>query len=1097
MKTEAKIKSFHDTANKLSTSKDGRAYWVAKQKPERIVDYQFYAHYHPYTDELIEKLNNEGLQSLFDPNYQTGLSLKLEPVFYQPGGNVISPFPEHEIDVSSDGPYSVYNWELFFHGPLSVAVHLSVNQRFEDAQRWFHRIFDPTSTDMSVPPPQRFWKFLRFRQETTPEFIADLLKELSNTEDTYTRRSIEKSLQEWRDKPFQPHVVARGRYLAYQLNVLMKYLDNLLAWGDSLFRQDTIETLNEATQIYVLAANLLGPKPQKVPFRHKTVAKSFAQLKAAGIDDFGNALIQLENEFPFNTSSSGGGDASTSGAEAVFGIGRSLYFCIPRNGMLLEYWDKVADRLFKIRHCMNIEGAVRQLPLFDPPINPGALVRAAAAGFDVAGIVNNINQPLSTIRGPLLLQKALELCGEVKTLGGALLAALEKGDAEHMALLRQQHELSSLTLTSDVRFLQWKEAEAATESLVKSRGVVWERYRHYKRILGTTDSDIEALKAIDLARNGLTEENFDTVYAELVDQYSRPLDREAYRKETTVGGLMEFAGNTVVGVFGGEMGNTLPLNKNEDAELNIFLPTSDVFSAASTVLSIAAPILALIPQIDAHGTPLGVGAAAGFGGVQLSDAAKSGAGVSQKVSNAFRSSADRASKLASYYRRAEDYVLQANVATSELEQYGRQIISALLREQILKREYDNHQKQIENSEAMEEFLQDKFTNEELYSWMQGELSKTYYDCYKFAYDVAKRAEQTLKHELMRPEFDELNLIKFGYWDSGRKGLLAGEKLHLDLRRLEMAQLEQNRREYELTRHISLVRLDPVALLKLKATGVCEVSIPEWLFDMDSPGQYMRRLKTVALSIPCVTGPYTGIHCKLSLLRSSIRVSSLSGEQYARNDGDDSRFRDFTGAIQSMVTSHAQNDAGLFDVNLRDERYLPFEGAGAISTWRIELPNEIPQFDFDSISDVLLHFRYTAREAGHLQGIAMEAVKEELQTPDKLFQLFCLNNDFGNAWSLFTDATSDNDRQLSIAVDQDHFPYWVKRPGMDEQLIAAFAVIDWDNGKLTVASETVEFVADAQAGSWSMTIDDGSQEIFGFLKKYLESKVYLAVSYKLS
>jgi hypothetical protein len=95
---------------------------------------------------------------------------------------------------------------------------------------------------------------------------------------------------------------------------------------------------------------------------------------------------------------------------------------------------------------------------------------------------------------------------------------------------------------------------------------------------------------------------------------------------------------------------------------------------------------------------------------------------------------------------------------------------------------------------------------------------------------------------------------------------------------------------------------------------------------------MHRIKTVALSIPCVTGPYAGIHCKLSLLRSSIRVSSLLGDGYARDESsDDSRFRDFAGAIQSVVTSSAQNDAGLFDVNLRDERYLPLEGAGAIST----------------------------------------------------------------------------------------------------------------------------------------------------------------------
>jgi hypothetical protein len=29
----------------------------------------------------------------------------------------------------------------------------------------------------------------------------------------------------------------------------MAYLDNLIAWGDSLFQQYTIETINEATQI--------------------------------------------------------------------------------------------------------------------------------------------------------------------------------------------------------------------------------------------------------------------------------------------------------------------------------------------------------------------------------------------------------------------------------------------------------------------------------------------------------------------------------------------------------------------------------------------------------------------------------------------------------------------------------------------------------------------------------------------------------------------------------------------------------------------------------------------------------------------------------
>ena len=58
----------------------------------------------------------------------------------------------------------------------------------------------------------------------------------------------------------------------------------------------------------------------------------------------------------------------------------SLYFCVPENDKLLGYWDTVADRLFKLRHCMDIEGRVRQLPLFEPPIDPAPLVRAQAAG---------------------------------------------------------------------------------------------------------------------------------------------------------------------------------------------------------------------------------------------------------------------------------------------------------------------------------------------------------------------------------------------------------------------------------------------------------------------------------------------------------------------------------------------------------------------------------------------------------------------------------------------------------------------------------------------------------------------------------------------
>ena len=65
----------------------------------------------------------------------------------------------------------------------------------------------------------------------------------------------------------------------------------------------------------------------------------------------------------------------------------------------MGYWGTVADRLFKIRHCMNIEGVVRELLLFELPIESALLVRAAAAGVDLGSVLNDINTPTRRAAG--------------------------------------------------------------------------------------------------------------------------------------------------------------------------------------------------------------------------------------------------------------------------------------------------------------------------------------------------------------------------------------------------------------------------------------------------------------------------------------------------------------------------------------------------------------------------------------------------------------------------------------------------------------------------------------------------------------------------
>ena len=153
-------------------------------------------------------------------------------------------------------------------------------------------------------------------------------------------------------------------------------------------------------------------------------------------------------------------------------------------------------------------------------------------------------------------------------------------------------------------------------------------------------------------------------------------------------------------------------------------------------------------------------------------------------------------------------MLQYNLAAHELMQIGRQILTSLIAEQIAHHEYLNIQQQIANAQEVDQFLHDKFTNEDLYLWMQGEISRLYYEYYRFAFDTARRAEKTMKQELMRPEVDAQDFVKFNYWDGGRKGLLSGEALYLDVKRMELAYHDNNKRELELTRHVSLRQLDP-------------------------------------------------------------------------------------------------------------------------------------------------------------------------------------------------------------------------------------------------------------------------------------------------
>jgi hypothetical protein len=922
---------------------------------------------------------------------------------YGPSDLVQRPYPVKDLDFTTSGAYSAYNWELFFHIPLTIAIHLSKNQRFEEAQHWFHFLFDPTD-DSDGPTPERFWKVKPF-QYTNVKKLEEILVNLATGADPQLQKDTVNSINKWAAAPFRPHAVARFRHSAYMLKTVMAYLDNLIAWGDMLFRQDTGESINEATQLYILAANILGPRPQNVPTKGSVGTQTYNTLKKH-LKEFGSVEVAVQANIPFDLIPT---PNTTNDARAVMlgSLGKSLYFCVPRNDRLLRYWDTVADRLFKIHNSLNIQGIFRQLPLYEAPIDPALLARAAAAGVDVGSIVNGLNQPLPLVRFQLLAQKAAEICQEVKSLGNNLLSAMEKEDNEALAILRAKHERVILGLAESVKYAQWQESIKTREGLEKSLVNAVLRYTYYERLLGREQSEIKIPELEALDASGLEKMKF-----------------KASEPEVGPREIMVDIAQGAEGISGGKL-----ISSHEMEELNKLAAAQSAQEAAIALDTIAA-VLNLIPAIGIDVKPIGLGAGIEIGGEDIAALLSTIANVSRAVAGRDSYEANRAAKIGSYARREQDWAFQSNLAGGEITQTFKQLRAAQIRESIAEREWKNHQQQIKHSEEIERYLTDektgKKTSQAFYAWMKREVKGLYSQCFQFAFEIAKKAERALQHELGNPD---LSYIQFGYL-TGKEGLLAGEKLYMDIKRMDLAYHELNQREYELTKHVSLMQVDPLALLQLRTTGRCTLRLPEPLFDMDGPA-YFRRIKSVALSIPCVAGPYASVNCKLTMLKSSIRKTPVVGDQYARIDAEDDRFSDYYGSLQSIVTSSAQNDSGMFETNLRDERYLPFEGSGVISEWQLELPanpsNKDPrQFDYDTISDVILHIRYTAREGGELlrQGAMQNlgALIESAQAAGSM-RLFSVRHEFPTEWAKLKNGTGTV--QLTLKIGQEHFPFWSK------------------------------------------------------------------------
>ncbi|GAA4312557.1 LamG-like jellyroll fold domain-containing protein [Compostibacter hankyongensis] len=721
-----------------------------------------------------------------------------------------------------------------------------------------------------------FWNFRPFRRinaESLYHILSGSSWEASFFQPAqYYTASLQMAVYEY--DPFDPDTIARLRVNSWQKATFMHYIDNLISWGDSLFTEDTWETLSDATMRYVLANTLLGRMPVKEvteapqpPVNYNSIELEYG---TAGVPPF---LIEMENQL-----SGLGSDATL--PEQVQSI-LDAYFCIPTNKQLLKYWEQVTDRLYKLRHGLTITGAPNVISLYAAPIDPSALV-AATAGGNLSSVSTPTTIPaVPWFRFSYMIAQAKSVTAEVVRLGSELLSALEKKDAEQLSQMQASYQTVLHTLTGQIKSSQINQLQYIGEGLRVSYRNAEYVHNTYKAWMCDPVGPLEAL-SLFMADNAFL--------VRLIATAARAL---------AVGGYL------VPNIFGLADGG-MNVGSSVDTSSNLIQEKADGFGAMSRSLA----------------------------------------------------------QMGHYVRRELEWNLQKGIAGNQMKEIQAQMTANGFAMEAALTEAKLSQTELEQSQEVYQFLKSKFTNEELFDWMSGQLSGLYFQMFQLAWSLAQQAQTALQYELNLNQ----SYLNPAAWNAGYQGLLSGDALSLSLQQMENAYISGNNRKLEIRKTWSMRQNNPQALLKLVSTGNCRFDLNELSYDLDFPGHYNRKIKSLSITIPAVVGPYQNIHATLIQTGNAVTVKpNKATVEYllglSNTTPADGSLRINWNPNQEIVISTGTNDAGVFQINFNDEKYLPFEGTGAVSSWSLSIPQASNPFPLRSISDIIITIEYTAEDGG--------------------------------------------------------------------------------------------------------------------------------------
>ena len=368
--------------------------------------------------------------------------------------------------ISFEGGVGLYTWELFFHAPFLIANRLLAEQRFDEADRWFRRLFDPAG----------------YRN------AAGVLQMISGKPRYCNVRPLQEDLTWGPSSPVDtddPDVIATADPMNYKLAVFLRELELLAARGDQLYRQQTRDSLSEAKMWYVHALQLLGKRPE-LPL---ALAWNAPTLEAASS---ASNLRLLELEQWVEEESALLPPASTRQIMVANGPFRP-----PVDSAVLAYWDRFEGRLYNLRRHLSIDGQPLALELFETPVDPKALQLARLAGDGAGGMQAGGAPVLWPQRFMVLLERARNAVQQVIQFGANLQGVLERRDADALNVLQQTQQGGLLALMGEAHGANLAALRHTLSGLQGTQAATLARQQHYDVLFSENISASEQ-RAMDL-----------------------------------------------------------------------------------------------------------------------------------------------------------------------------------------------------------------------------------------------------------------------------------------------------------------------------------------------------------------------------------------------------------------------------------------------------------------------------------------------------------------------------------------------------------------------------------------------------------------------